>query len=90
MRVWVSRAQSSQASRITFNGKTYDTPAAMPAEVRALYDAAIANLATPGAVSGPEPGEVGRAIEPSGVSWYVIALLVGAVVLIGLYLLYGR
>jgi hypothetical protein len=85
-----SRAQGSHMGRITFNGQTYDKPEAMPPEIRALYDAAMASLPTQGTASGAGPGDVGRPIGPSGMSRYLIALLVGAAVLAGLYLLYGR
>jgi hypothetical protein len=85
-----SRAHGSHVGRITFNGRTYDTPEAMPPEVRALYDAAMASLPTQGAASGAEPEDFGGPIGPSRVSGYLLALLVGAAVLAGLYLLYGR
>ena len=39
-----ARGLASQSIRITFNGQTYDSPAALPLEARALYERAMANL----------------------------------------------
>ena len=42
-------------TRITFNGREYDSPEAMPPEVRAAYDRAVEMLKDGGAGSGPNP-----------------------------------
>ena len=80
---------------ITFNGETYDSVEAMPPEARRLYESVLAGLphgtasssGTPDtmhlAPSAPRPDPALVALEPAGVSrWLLAALAAGAGLLI--------
>jgi hypothetical protein len=93
--IGASASAALSANTITFNGETFDSVEAMPPEARRLYESVLASLPHGGtspsasasgspdrthlAPAAARPDPALQAIEPAGVSrWLLAALALGA------------